>query len=433
MKILIVDDEAVSRTKLEAIFEEFGECQAVASGQEAMIAVQKALAEDAPFDLITMDVGMPGMDGTETLYEIRKLEKSAWEFTRSKARIVMITGKKDRDCLITCVQAGCDDYLLKPFDPDVVVQRLMALNLPGVAEKVRARKKEASSERECEETDRVAIGREVLSLFKRGEISLPSPPGIYRQFREMVEREANVSEVAEILKDDLGLSFHLISVSNSPYYRGVEDNRNLQQALGRLGLELTRKYVDLLSNRSVFTISNQAYQPFMESLWEHSVACAHAAELLTKALGLNLEHDPFTLGILHDVGKMVLIQIVSELEAREKIGCDLNRADMLKTLADHHGPFGEAVLKQWNFPQTYCLVARWHDKVDEAPALSPELQVVQISNLIAKSMGYGPDEVSESDILESQSARSLGVDVEILGQVKDGLVSLMEETQKTLK
>ena len=433
MNILIVDDEAVSRVKMEAILEEFGECRAVASGPEAISAVQKALAEKAPYDLITMDISMPEMDGTEALYEIRNLERSAYSTLTHKARIIMVTAQADRDSLITCVQAGCDDYIIKPFDPDTVIQRLKSLKIPAL-EKIQPKTSTTPApESSPKNSDKVAIGREVMSLFKRGEINLPSPPGIYRKFRHMVDQGADVNSIADLLKEDVGISFHLISISNSPHYRGVKENRNLQQAIGRLGLNLTKKYVDILGNRNMFTTGNMAYQSFMHSLWEHSVACANASEILTRALGIHLDHDPFTLGILHDVGKMVIIQILGELEARGKISPDMDRADIIGTLEVHHGSFGQAVLNQWNFPKEFGMIAKWHDNLEESPGDSVPLSVVQLSNLITQSLGYGYDRPLNVDLLNNPAAKKLGITNDLLEKAVNRLVEVMDETRKALE
>jgi HD-like signal output (HDOD) protein/CheY-like chemotaxis protein len=432
LKILIVDDETVSRNKLVAILEEFGECRAVADGHEAIAEVGKALEEQQPYGLITMDIGMPEMDGTEALFEIRRLEQAAPLPQATKAKIIMITAQNDRDCLITCVQAGCDDYIIKPFDPDMIIQRVLQLNPPGLATRMPPGAKRTLADMKGKQNDKVAIGNEVLSLFKRGGISLPSPPGIYGQFRKLVAQGADLAAISDILKEDMSLSFHLISISNSPYYRGVRKNLNLQQAIGRLGLELTRKYVDILSNRSLYTITNKDYQPVMESLWQHSVTCANAAELLTQTLDITLNHDPFTLGLLHDVGKMVLIQILSELEARGKIGPDIDRTDILGTLTAYHGPFGEVVLNTWNFPKEFGMVAKLHDNLEKTSDAFKELEVVQLANIISKSMGFGLNQSTENTVSEKKLARKLGADDQIIEQVKQRLKALMEETRKIL-
>ena len=124
MKILIVDDELVSRRKMQKIMESLGECEAVESGSAAIAAFQKALENGMPFDLITLDVLMPKMDGTEVLYTIREIEKEKKIPKEKQVKILMVTSHSDRDSIITSIQAGCDDYIVKPFDREVIINKL---------------------------------------------------------------------------------------------------------------------------------------------------------------------------------------------------------------------------------------------------------------------------------------------------------------------
>ena len=74
MKILIAEDEFVSRTKLEKILSSYGECHVTVDGSEALLAFKAALETNEPYDLICLDILMPKMDGHEALQEIRKME-----------------------------------------------------------------------------------------------------------------------------------------------------------------------------------------------------------------------------------------------------------------------------------------------------------------------------------------------------------------------
>lgn len=124
IKVLVVDDELVSRNKMRKIMESFGECEAVESGDAAVIAFKKAWENWAPFNLITLDIAMPEMDGTEVLYEIRKIEKGKNVPRGKRVKIIMVTSHSDKDSIVTCVQAGCDDYIVKPFGREMVIGKL---------------------------------------------------------------------------------------------------------------------------------------------------------------------------------------------------------------------------------------------------------------------------------------------------------------------
>jgi two-component system chemotaxis response regulator CheY len=75
--------------------------------------VEEALASEAYFDLICMDISMPGMNGHETLKVIRELEAA---HNGSRAIVFMVTGSSSPDDMFDAlIQGGCDDYITKPL------------------------------------------------------------------------------------------------------------------------------------------------------------------------------------------------------------------------------------------------------------------------------------------------------------------------------
>jgi two-component system, chemotaxis family, chemotaxis protein CheY len=129
MRILVVDDELVSRKKMEIIMRTFGECAAVDNGKAALKAFGDAIVKGAPFDLITLDVSMPEVDGTEVLYEIRKIEKKSNLPRKKWSKIIMVTAQMDKETVMLCIQVGCDSYITKPFDRAVIAKKLAELGM----------------------------------------------------------------------------------------------------------------------------------------------------------------------------------------------------------------------------------------------------------------------------------------------------------------
>ena len=70
MKILVIDDELVSRKKMHKIMEQAGECESYETGSHALKAFKDAMVADVPFDLISLDIVMPDMSGIEVLTQI---------------------------------------------------------------------------------------------------------------------------------------------------------------------------------------------------------------------------------------------------------------------------------------------------------------------------------------------------------------------------
>ena len=125
---------------------------------------------------------------------------------------------------------------------------------------------------------------EIISRFKRGEINLPVIPRINTKFKQLINSGASITDVANLLKQDLAISSKLINISNSVYYRGMVKNSSLEDAINRLGLGTTRQYVEVITNRSLYTTNNPKYVKIMEKLWIHSLSCAYAAETITEIL-----------------------------------------------------------------------------------------------------------------------------------------------------
>ncbi|MCG6535213.1 MAG: response regulator [Syntrophales bacterium LBB04] len=133
MRVLVVDDELVNRKKMEKVLESFGDCVAVDSGEAALKAIETAMEKGEPFDLITLDVSMPKMDGTEVLYEIRRIEEQRNIPKENRSKVIMVTAQLDKDTVITCTQAGCDNYVVKPFDRTIMAEKLMKLGMSAPA------------------------------------------------------------------------------------------------------------------------------------------------------------------------------------------------------------------------------------------------------------------------------------------------------------
>ncbi|MBU3914099.1 response regulator [bacterium] len=130
MKIMVVDDELVSRKKMEKILSSFGKVEGVENGEKAIIVFRMALDMGEGFDLITMDIEMPKLDGTEALLEIRELEKRKKVPKDKQVKVLMVTAYSQKECVIACIQAGCNDYVVKPFTRETVIKKLFDLDIP---------------------------------------------------------------------------------------------------------------------------------------------------------------------------------------------------------------------------------------------------------------------------------------------------------------
>ncbi len=112
-KILVVDDDNALREMVGIVLESEGfEVAFHDAGSGALEAYQKA----SP-DLVLLDVMLPGKDGIEVCREIRSVAGTP---------IIMLTAKTESEDVVRGLEAGADDYVVKPFDPGVLTARIRA-------------------------------------------------------------------------------------------------------------------------------------------------------------------------------------------------------------------------------------------------------------------------------------------------------------------
>jgi two-component system chemotaxis response regulator CheY len=125
MRILIVEDDYTSRTYLKGILAKLGECEEALDGDEAVTAFQKALDDDAPFDLVLMDIMMPNKDGHEALQEIRDIEHQRGIPPREEVKVVMATALSDpKNVVRAYYKGGATAYLPKPIEQEALLNTL---------------------------------------------------------------------------------------------------------------------------------------------------------------------------------------------------------------------------------------------------------------------------------------------------------------------
>jgi len=137
MRILIVDDDFVSRTKLEALLSAYGDCDTAEDGHQALDMFEQAHDQSSHYDLITMDIDMPGISGHEVLSKIREWEDTHHVYKQGQsARILMSTSLQSRTDIMSSFREGCEGYLKKPVTPEKLAEALAAIDIHGPGQTV---------------------------------------------------------------------------------------------------------------------------------------------------------------------------------------------------------------------------------------------------------------------------------------------------------
>lgn len=151
MKALVADDSTVGRRILFGILQhdcEIEDVMQVSDGEEAIKAIK-----DNDFGLVLLDWNMPKVDGIDVLREIRKMGL--------KTPVIMVTGESDKAHVVEAYESGTSDYIVKPFSPRVVAQKV-----ERILDKARALPKDRGAETALVVDDSDVIRRMLASILQ---------------------------------------------------------------------------------------------------------------------------------------------------------------------------------------------------------------------------------------------------------------------------
>jgi len=203
-------------------------------------------------------------------------------------------------------------------------------------------------------------------------------------------------EVVQVLKCDNILTAKLLRACNSPYFGLAEPVSSVDQAVFLLGHQQILHIVLTLAFGSAMVIPLSGYAVEANELWRHSLITASAAELIANEFSeLNVEPAvAFTVGLLHDIGKLVLGQTLTPdqqisirhlIELEKKSRHEAERV----VLGTDHCEVGARLLQDWHLPDDVVEAVANHHKPILKPR--PRLSVVtHLADCLAHLAGSAP-------------------------------------------
>ncbi|NLC19719.1 MAG: response regulator [Clostridiales bacterium] len=129
MRILIAEDDLVSRQILQKYLSRYGECDIVVDGLEALDAYMIALKDEQPYELICLDIMMPKVDGVKVLKNIRDMENQRKIPAEKRVKIIMTTALAETQFVQQAFEYGCNAYAAKPIDIEKFEEVLQKLGI----------------------------------------------------------------------------------------------------------------------------------------------------------------------------------------------------------------------------------------------------------------------------------------------------------------
>lgn len=246
------------------------------------------------------------------------------------------------------------------------------------------------------------------NLEKIMKENLPPLPGSVFRIMELM-RDVNVTTtaLAQAVGNDPLLAVRLLRLANSSYYSQQNDVTTLKQAIDTIGMKAL--YDAVMLGVAANTFSKEIGSEAGLAIWEHSLAVALVSRELTNASNMRGAENAFICGLLHDIGKFVLLKADSDgykkLSERKEDDEMLNSEDEYYGI--NHAELGALLTKRWNLPNAIADVILYHHEPAKTPQAIFMSHVINTADDIARVNGYGPCAESRVDALMSDEVAYL--------------------------
>lgn len=238
---------------------------------------------------------------------------------------------------------------------------------------------------------------EIASIYDRVREFLEEPGSdlpVFDRTALLVHQEAakadpDTERVISYIVQDQVLVAEVLKVANSSFFRGIKKISRIHDAVVRIGLREVVNCVMMASQRKNYSSRNPFVQQYTSTLWKHSVACAMGAQWLARRCGHEeLAPEAFIAGLIHDVGKLLVLKALVSVGERDKDAPRITRTAADEFVDSLHSECGFLLLEKWNLPESYCVVCRDHHREDY-DASNILLVVVRLANLACRKLGIG--------------------------------------------
>jgi len=262
--------------------------------------------------------------------------------------------------------------------------------------------------------------------IREGRIALPVLPRIALHVQELIQQDAPTPAIVEAIEKEPTIAAALVRYANSIAYAGLREVTDLHQAVLRLGHKPVQQTVLALAARTVFDTRDKQYIELYRVIWSHSVTTALAARRLASRAAVPPE-TAFLAGLLHDIGKVVILQCASDLRRRDPLGFAVDEPTLREFLDALHCRTGDVLCEAWNIPAELRDVVQRHHDADLTGPKDMLVAVVQVANLMATKIGISLHPDPELSLLDKAASLLLRLDDVKLANL---LVDLEDDTAR---
>jgi len=214
-----------------------------------------------------------------------------------------------------------------------------------------------------------------------------SLPTIVIKLNELLENpNSTIDDFASLIRLDAGLTIQLLKIVNSSYYSFTKPIDTVTTAISIVGINdlsdliLATKIIKKFDNIPLDFISPQTF-------WRHNIACAIASKIIARELKIKNSERYFILGLLHDIGKLVMYLSQPELSRHifmliKKNDSDIEEIEKI-AFGFSHDEVSAELLMSWGFDESIYHPIKFHHQPTKTKKFKVETAALHLANAIA--------------------------------------------------
>jgi len=219
------------------------------------------------------------------------------------------------------------------------------------------------------------------------KLELPTMPGTASEVMQLCQEEtADAAKLSAVIHKDQTIASNVLRVANSAAYAGQVPCASLQQAVSRLGQQLITEIAMAVSVRGRM-FGNKACAELLAQLWKHSVLTGIFTKEIARLRRRNVE-IAFLCGLLHDVGKAVLLNNVDRIVGKRELQIPIG--ELLSALHDQHLAAGRLLATQWQLPDQIAEAIACHHDFATAKHFADMAMTVALADLLSHRVFPSP-------------------------------------------
>lgn len=245
--------------------------------------------------------------------------------------------------------------------------------------------------------------------------ALQTQPAAVAKITQMMQNPAtNAEELGRAIKTDQVLAASVLKLVNSAFYGFPGRIANISHAVVLLGFSAVKNIVLTASILEAFKMDKRKEGFSSESLWRHSFACGVTAQCLAKTLGYKDSEECFIAGLIHDIGKIILFQLVPEDFIRVYKKANHTKTLFydceLEVLGTTHEEVGSILIQQWRLPKQIFESVSYHHCPNPGRNGFQLTAIVHTADILARALNYGSGGDAKIPIIDENVWNALKLD-----------------------